>query len=475
MTLSSAQTADSSPVAQCDQLHSIVYAGGTTQPILRIKVKANASGQAVKAMTISMKGTTNLTDVKKLEIYYSGSTPYFCTHTLVASRLAIKTSLSAPVKVTPNMQFIGKATGQGQILGPGDNYFWVVCDASDRARGSNKIDASCTEIQTLSDGKITPSNASPVNSPKIYPYRYRICPYYRSDFHMQWNPGQLTAQHFGLITDFIYFSVSVDTNGNVTGTDNQNLINGITKLKALRGNKLVNLIIGVTPNADTMSGVAADPTKRKKFATQLVDFVKKNDLQGIDIDWEYPKNDTDWYNFALTLSDIREAMAASGTSGVSLSIATAMYYKQASTEVLEQLDFINNMSYDARGEHSTMDLMQNDINTCKNLGVPDYKIVAGLPFYSCEIDQRNWDEQKSYAQIITWFPKINPTQNTFIAPTTKKRHYFNSVDLIGKKAKYVKDNKIGGVMIWSYDHDISLNNPLSLARALSRVLSPQKR
>lgn len=450
--------------AQCDQLHSVLYAGGKKQPILRIKVTADENGQCIKTIAFNMTGTTTLNNLSTFALYYSGSKPFFAP----TSGLSMPASLTLTSKASGILGFNGK-----QFLETGNNYFWLVGSVNNNARGNNKVDASCLAIETAEGEKIVPDNAAPEGTLTIYPYQFRICPYYRSDFHMQWNPDLLTEKNFSTITDLIYFSVSVDNEGNVIGADAPHLLKGIDSLKKLRDNKLVNLIIGVTPNAKIMSGVAADETRRKTFASQLAQFVKEQSLQGIDIDWEYPGSNEDWNNYALLLNDIREAV---GASGVSLSIATAMYYKPAPSDVFDQLDFLNNMSYDARGEHSTMDLMKKDIELCQKAGMPDYKIIAGLPFYSCETrSNRNWDEQQGYDSIIKWFPNISPSENTFTSPNTKEKHYFNGINLIKEKAKYVRENMIGGVMIWAYDRDVPLNNNRSLTKALFTVLKPIKR
>jgi GH18 family chitinase len=38
--------------------------------------------------------------------------------------------------------------------------------------------------------------------------------------------------------------------------------------------------------------MTADASKRNKFVRQTRDFVTKNNLDGIDIDWEYPGHET---------------------------------------------------------------------------------------------------------------------------------------------------------------------------------------
>lgn len=454
--------------ARCDQMHAVMYAGGQVQPVMRIKITNTGSAESLNSLKFSMKGTTRLTDLTALSVYCSGSTPYFSPQ----SGATYKTSLTGPARVSSTMEFTGS-----QLLETGDTYFWLVGDVSASARGKNAVDAECTGIKILGGNVMVPQNLSPVGFAQVYQYPCRIIPYYRSDFLMQWLPDLLTAGHFPLMTDLIYFSVGVDDDGNVSGTDNEIFLKGIEKLKGLRGRNEVNLILGVTPNRNTMSSVTADQGKRRKFAQGLVSFAVEKGFMGIDVDWEYPESNADWDNYALFLNDVREELSKAGCpGGFSLSIAMAMYHKKAPGAVCDQLDFLNNMSYDAGGPHSTMDLMTGDVAISRSAGLPDYKIICGLPFYSNETrSARDWDQQQGYDSIIGWFPNIGPETNTFIHPGTRQEHYFNGATLIKQKAKYVKDNKLGGMMIWAYDRDVPLSHGKSLVRAISQIVKPQKR
>lgn len=48
-----------SATASCEQTHSVLYAGGVNQAIMKIKVTAPETSQILKGMTFSMAGTTS--------------------------------------------------------------------------------------------------------------------------------------------------------------------------------------------------------------------------------------------------------------------------------------------------------------------------------------------------------------------------------------------------------------------------------
>ena len=452
-----------SATASCEQTHSVLYAGGVNQAIMKIKVTAPETSQILKGMTFSMAGTTSVADIAKAQIFASAATPYFSPHSDQANRRAIPI-LNTISKGAKTLQFEG-----GYPLSPGDNYFWLCVDLIPRARGLNKVDAACTGIALLEDSNIAISNPSPEGCAQVYPYQFRVVPYYRHTNLMQWNRDQLNAQHFKSFTDLIYFNVGCDTDGNLTGQNNEQFLNGLDKLKNLRGNAGSKIILGVAHCDAGMTAITADPEKRVKFARQLVSFAEEKGFDGIDIDWEYPDNDTQWYHFSLFLGEVRSAM---GANGMSLSSAINPYYLAPTSEMMDLLDFVNVMSYDRGGQHSTYPDMVTDVNTMRNKNVPDCKIVMGLPFYTNETrSNRNWDAQKGYSTVIQLYPNIAPGTDT--CTIDGQEHYFNGITTIKKKCQYVKTQKLGGVMIWCYDGDLLLTHAKSLAKAMFGVIKQQ--
>lgn len=452
-----------SATASCEQTHSVLYAGGVSQAIMKIKVIATENSQILKGMTFSMAGTTSVADIARAQIFASGTTPYFSPNSGQANRRAVPV-LNTISKGAKNLQFEGSYP-----LSPGDNYFWLCVDLIPKARGLNKVDAACTGVALLEDSNIAISNPSPEGYAQVYPYQFRVVPYYRHTNLMQWNRDQLNAQHFKSFTDLIYFNVGCDTDGNLTGQNNEQFLNGLDKLKNLRGNAGSKIILGVAHCDAGMTAITADPEKRVKFARQLVSFAEEKGFDGIDIDWEYPDNDTQWYHFSLFLGEVRSAM---GANGMSLSSAINPYYLAHTSEMMDLLDFVNVMSYDRGGQHSTYPDMVTDVNTMRNKNVPDCKIVMGLPFYTNETrSNRNWDAQKGYSTVIQLYPNIAPGTDT--CTIDGQEHYFNGITTIKKKCQYVKTQKLGGVMIWCYDGDLLLTHAKSLAKAMFGVIKQQ--
>jgi len=73
----------------------------------------------------------------------------------------------------------------------------------------------------------------------------------------------------------------------------QSLISGfykrLTDLKTSNKKVLLGLGGWVDSETDKFSKLVSNPTSRSKFITHSIDFLKQNNFDGLDLDWEYPK------------------------------------------------------------------------------------------------------------------------------------------------------------------------------------------
>ncbi len=108
------------------------------------------------------------------------------------------------------------------------------------------------------------------------------------------------------------------------------------------------------------SDMAATSENRKKFVKSAIEFLEEYDLDGLDMDWEYPGMygagnpymPEDRENFTHLMRELREAMDATGKKFV-LTFASAgwkNYYNYVELEeVMKYADYMNVMTYDNVG------------------------------------------------------------------------------------------------------------------------------
>ncbi|KAJ1896384.1 hypothetical protein LPJ66_004023 [Kickxella alabastrina] len=126
------------------------------------------------------------------------------------------------------------------------------------------------------------------------------------------------------------------------------------------------LSVGGWSGSSKISTILKDNTTRSAFLTAMVDFIKTYNLDGIDIDWEYPgrlgnacnafdeANDTP--NFLTFLQDLRAELDSQFGDRIKL-ITMAVYVEPFHingvpsdvTEFAKVVDFANLMQYDING------------------------------------------------------------------------------------------------------------------------------
>ncbi|KAI9598975.1 glycosyl hydrolases family 18-domain-containing protein [Syncephalis fuscata] len=172
----------------------------------------------------------------------------------------------------------------------------------------------------------------------------------------------------------------------------------------------VAISIGGWTASKFFSPMSATAHGRKSFVDATVDFAKQYNLDGIDIDWEYPgrlgmacnifDKNNDAKNFLTLLQELREALPKD--KYISLAVRIQPFdgpdgpLKNVS-RFAEPVDFITVMAYDinvswnattgpnAPFKHSTaggapFSFIQS-VNSWVNAGFPKEKILMGLPFY----------------------------------------------------------------------------------------------
>ena len=253
------------------------------------------------------------------------------------------------------------------------------------------------------------------------------------------------------------------------------------------------------------SDAAATDETRTGFADSCAEFITKYGFDGIDLDWEYPvgggletnsKSPNDKQNFTFLLKKIREKLDAQGLKDnkyymLTIAAGASNYYIN-NTEVenfQEYLDYVSIMTYDIHGpwdSYSDLNapLYNNDdeslqykistdssVKAWLNAGLPAKKLIIGVPFYGYKYDVlKNSDYglyQKftsgnalSYKSIVSDYI-TDPDYNLYFHEESLVPWLFNGSTFISYddarsialKAEYIKEQDLGGAMIWELSQD----------------------
>ncbi|WP_428908187.1 glycosyl hydrolase family 18 protein [Niallia sp. Krafla_26] len=210
----------------------------------------------------------------------------------------------------------------------------------------------------------------------------------------------------------------------------------------------------------------SQPASRTNLVNNLVDMVVRENLDGIDIDFEHPRTNEDAQNLAAFTKELSEMLHPEGKE---LSIAVnAKVHSVAGTEIKQVVyeptmfnfvDHVNIMAYDGQwdGEYNAANLSPYSHN--KNIvtywshlfdkhEISREKLVLGVPFYAQPEDPNS--KQISYNTIINQHPENSAKDIVHINGIT---YHYNGEETVQKKTKLALDHGFGGMMVWEIGHD----------------------
>lgn len=333
--------------------------------------------------------------------------------------------------------------------------------------------------------------------------RYRIIAYARPSSSMA-----LSEIDASRLTHINYAFADVQNNRIILRRDDD--ARHLADLVALRNDHphlKILVSVGGWSWSDNFSDAALTDSSRKSFAQSGVALIREHQLDGIDLDWEYPGlpgedniyRAEDKQNFTLMLRELREQLDAlareEGRSEVYLLTIAAgagpSYLANTEMNLVHQyLDHINLMTYDFRGawteetgHHTNLfgsgcnEISSDEaVRAFLDAGVPPEKIVLGAAFYG-----RSWtgvslkdsgfcqpydSSGRSFSYAALEEGRLNRDGTLriwdeearapyLLTPETGEFITYEDASSLQHKALYVREQGLGGVMFWSYDHDPS--------------------
>ena len=268
--------------------------------------------------------------------------------------------------------------------------------------------------------------------------------------------------------DSTFFGVKVD---------NPQRLEAIAALKKKNPHLKVLLSIGGW-GSGRFSEMAADDVLREKFAKDCKRVVKQYNLDGIDIDWEYPTvtaagisaSETDVENFTLMMGDIRKSIGKKKL----LTLATVCNAKYIDfPAIMPYVDFVNIMAYDMTmniakhhaplftSENTSELSAANSIEAHLAAGVPAHKLVLGVPFYGR--GNKEFRQSASYSRMPADLGKFvekwdEVAQSSYLANEKGEFVFgYESPRSLAVKCQYAKEKGLKGIMFWEYAGDTPHN------------------
>ena len=317
-------------------------------------------------------------------------------------------------------------------------------------------------------------------------------------------PGQIDPQAMTRI-NYAFAAIRDGRMILVSDGDKANL-QMLTDLKKQNPALTVLISVGGWSGSGGFSDAALTAQSRRVFTDSAIEMVRQCDLDGVDIDWEYPGQPgagnrfrpEDKQNFTLLLKELRGRFTHESTvmhRRLYLTIAAGAdddYIAHTEmAKVARVVDTVNLMSYDyyepgsdaKTGNHAPLftdpadpkkDSADASVRDFEAAGVPAAKIVLGVPFYGhvwrqvADVQHGLFQPGKAGPNGYIAYSAIKDTmlghgynrywdaqssvpylysdaQQTFVS--------YEDPESLAAKCSYVLSHKLGGVMFWSYVND----------------------
>ena len=275
---------------------------------------------------------------------------------------------------------------------------------------------------------------------------YMISSYVRGNFY---NRGRISTESLRASDDLIFLSVHPNKDGSLL-FENPRAFQGKGEttweglIKSVRGKvKGTKAKIRLGASSGEWKAMVADEAARTTFAKNIKNVLEKNNLDGIDLDFEWAENEKEYEDYSLH----------------------PVCYK-ISKKAIEAVDFISLQCYGPSPVRFPIEKYCSDIQMVLEYGIPKEKLVAGVPFYGVTKD--NSKKTEAYFNFVQDGLITSPSQNEVIYQGDT--YVFDGQDNIRIKTRYAKEQKLKGMMSWDLATDLPLNDSKSLLKTMTEEL-----
>ena len=279
---------------------------------------------------------------------------------------------------------------------------------------------------------------------------------------------------FRMTNVVIYAFYQVGTSGNLAAPSAPvaSLAAVAAKAKTNNAKILLGINDGSGDGKTNFKNMAATQAGRTSFIREVMNTVRSQQLDGVDVDWEFPTtSDGSDATFTALMKELSDSLHRNAAYYLSCAVTAGKYAggirDAIRNELFPVVDFFNIMAYDDFSttvpyrQHSDYTLATVCLNYWLNTrGMPPAKAILGLPGYGRPSGITQTNTVLSYRTILT--QGGNPLLDSALVTSGGFNNYviyYNGQYTIKRKAKLAKDIA-GGVMFWEKWQDATDGNSL---------------
>ena len=273
---------------------------------------------------------------------------------------------------------------------------------------------------------------------------------------------------FRMTNVVVYAFYAVNTSGTLTApsSPSSTLVAVRDKARANNAKVLLGINDGSGDGKTNFKNMAATAAGRNNFIKDVMNVVRANNLDGVDMDWEFPStSDGTDATFTLLMKELSDSLHRDGRYYLSAAITAGKYAggirDAIRGEIFPYVDFFNIMAYDDFSttvpyrHHSDYTLATVCLNYwLTTRGMPASKAVLGIPAYGRPSGITQSNTILTYNGILgqggnPQYDSAVVTASGYPSPYTI---YYNGQYTTKRKAKLAKDIA-NGVMFWEKGQD----------------------
>lgn len=271
--------------------------------------------------------------------------------------------------------------------------------------------------------------------------------------------GEKILTHYD---EILYFSMKME--GFPSELLSRSQKGDLNYLQRLLDNSETKLSLSLSGSSSDFIPVLREESKKNILYAELEQVIQTYSLSGLDLDWEFPRNDLEKEYYLEFLKDLRQIC---DDQNVKLTIAVSRF-RSLLPETYALPDEIHLMSYDFYGKHSTSESTLEALEyMAARYDIPFEKLLMGIPFYGRIFDGYSpdyWKKAQSYREIV-YQNTVHPEDNE------ADGYYFNGINTVREKAQMGLELGLKGCFVWEVGQDSFGSD--SLTAVLKDTLRPE--
>ena len=270
------------------------------------------------------------------------------------------------------------------------------------------------------------------------------------------NEETLDDIDFSMLTHIIYSQVGVESNGDLILPEDDDL-DEFEDMIQFAQNAGVNAMVSFGNSSDSaFNSIAGDDDALDNFADNVEDLIKEYDLDGVDINWQFPEDDDEGDLFEDLISEIADV---ADDQGVLFSYVVDDGQDDDASDdgvqadVLEYGDFLNVLALrttDSDDLHSSLEDAQEAIQYWTARCVVKNRLVLAIPAFS------QGDGELDFSEIVD-----DDVDNACVDEATNVEDSngteyddinYNGIPTVTAKTEYAQ-SFAGGVVLTSLEQD----------------------